>query len=57
MSKTAAADYTTKLFPEYAALLARAKAWRLGDDTQRFTTADGLAGCDLIDAVIDDARA
>jgi hypothetical protein len=57
MSKTASADYTTKLFPEYATLLARAKAWRLGDDTQTFTTADGLAGCDLIESVIDDARA
>jgi aminoglycoside adenylyltransferase-like protein/nucleotidyltransferase-like protein len=57
MSKTAAADYTAKLFPEYATLLARAKAWRLGDGTMAFTTPDGLATCDLIDAVIDDAEA
>jgi hypothetical protein len=33
-----------------------AKAWRLGDDTRAFTVPDGYAVCDLIDAVIDDAR-
>jgi hypothetical protein len=57
ISKTAAADYTAKLFPEFATLLARAKGWRLGDPTMTFTTPDGLAACDLIDTVIDDAKA
>ncbi len=56
ISKTAAADYTAQRFPAYADLLARAKAWRLGDDTAAaFTAFDGLAACDLIDAVIADA--
>jgi nucleotidyltransferase-like protein/aminoglycoside adenylyltransferase-like protein len=57
ISKCAAADYTAKLFPEFATLLARAKAWRLGDSTMTFSTPDGLTACDLIDAVIDDAKA
>jgi predicted nucleotidyltransferase len=55
ISKTAAADYTAALLPRYATLLARAKRWRLGDDGLAFTVADGLAACDLIDAVVDDA--
>lgn len=42
-SKTAAADYTASLFPEYADLLARAKAWRRGDDAVEFRVADGRA--------------
>jgi hypothetical protein len=55
ISKTAAADYTAALLPEYADLLARAKAHRLGADDERFTIADGYAGCDLIEAVVNDA--
>lgn len=57
ISKTASADYTARLLPEFAELLARAKAWRLGaqDDAVAFTIADGYAGCELIDAVIADA--
>lgn len=55
ISKTAAADYTAKLLPEYGELLARAKAYRLGADDGRFTVADGHAGCGLIDAVVNDA--
>jgi hypothetical protein len=50
ISKTAAADYTAALLPEYAELLARAKAHRLGKD-EPFTMADGHTACDLIDAV------
>jgi hypothetical protein len=53
ISKTAA-GYTAALLPQYAQLLARAKRWRLGDDGLAFTVADGLAACDLIDAVADD---
>ena len=55
ISKTAAADYTAGLLPQHAGLLERAKAHRLGDDTITFTVADGLAACDLIDAVVSDA--
>jgi hypothetical protein len=57
ISKTAAADYTATLLPRYGALLARVKAFRLGADGERFTIADGFAGCDLIDAVVNDAAA
>ncbi len=53
LAKTAAADYTAQLFPAYAELLARAKAWRLGDDSVAFTTVDGLATFDLVEAVAD----
>jgi hypothetical protein len=55
ISKTAAADYTAKLLPEHGELLARAKAYRLGDNGETFTIADGYAACDLIDAVVHDA--
>lgn len=55
ISKTGAADYTARRFPEHAGLLSRAKAWRLGDEGVGFTTADGLAACDLIEAVAADA--
>lgn len=55
LAKTAAADYTAQRFPGFDDLLARAKAWRLGDDAIAFTTADGLATCDLVDAVANDA--
>jgi hypothetical protein len=55
ISKTAAADYTAGLLPQHTGLLERAKAHRLGDGTIAFTVADGLAACDLIDAVVSDA--
>lgn len=55
ISKTSAADYTARLVPEHGGLLARAKAYRLGDESQPFTVADGYAACDLIDAVVNDA--
>lgn len=51
LAKTAAADYTAQLFPAYGELLARARAWRLGDDSVSFTTVDGLATFDLVEAV------
>lgn len=56
ISKTAAADYTAALFPEHGALLARAKAYRLGDVGEPFTVKDGHAACDLVDAVVSAAR-
>lgn len=55
ISKTAAAAYTARLLPASDRLLERAKAHRLGDDGVPFTVADGLAACDLIDAVANDA--
>jgi hypothetical protein len=55
LAKTAAAGYTARHFPGSDELLARAKAWRLGDDSVAFTTADGLATCDLAEAVANDA--
>jgi hypothetical protein len=56
LAKTATADYTARHFPGYAEPLARAKAWRLGDDTVTFMVPDGYATCDLIDAVIAASR-
>lgn len=55
ISKTAAAAYTARLFPQAERLLERAKAHRLGDDSVTFTVADGLLACDLVDAVANDA--
>src|ERR1700744_2053669 len=55
ISKTASADYTARLLPDYGELLARARACRLGQDARPFTVADGYAACDLIDAVVNDA--
>jgi hypothetical protein len=55
ISKTASADYTAALPPAYGPLLARAKAFRLGDASVTFSVQDGLAACDLIDAVADSA--
>jgi hypothetical protein len=55
ISKTAAARYTARLHPGQAGLLERAKAWRLGDKTVAFTVADGLACCDLVDEIVEDA--
>ncbi len=55
ISKTAAADYSARIVPGYDELLQRAKQWRLGDDAVTFTAAEGLAACDLIDAIIRDA--
>jgi hypothetical protein len=57
ISKTASADHTAALCPEYAGLVTRARTWRLGDATVTFTATDGLAMCDLIDAIVDRAAA
>jgi hypothetical protein len=51
LAKTAAADYTAEHFPGHDELLARAKAWRLGDDSVQFYKADALTTCDLIEAI------
>lgn len=56
ISKTAAADYTARLLPQHATLIAAGQAWRLGDGSRTFSTEDAHAVCDLVDAVIDDAR-
>jgi hypothetical protein len=57
LAKTAAADYTARHFLDYAEPLARAKAWRLGDDTIRFMLPDARAAGDLIYAVAAGASA
>ena len=56
ISKTAAADYTATLFPQHGELVARAKAYRLGDVGEPFTVKDGHEACDLVDAVVSAAR-
>jgi len=56
ISKTQAADYTAELFPEYADLLMRAKASRLGDGSVTFTMSDGRRLADLVDEVCDSAK-
>jgi predicted nucleotidyltransferase len=53
LAKTDSADYTAHHFPAFAELLARAKAWRLGDDSVAFTAVDGLATFDLVETVAD----
>jgi hypothetical protein len=57
VSKTGSADYTAEHFPAYADLLARARAWRLGDDSVRFSKAGALDAADLIDAIVASAAA
>jgi Domain of unknown function (DUF4111) len=57
ISKTAAAGYTAQRFPAYRELLERARRWRLGDESVRFTVAEGLAACDLTEEIADDAAA
>lgn len=52
ISKTASADYTARLLPEYADLLERAKAWRLGGGEVAFTFGEAVTTCDLVYAVI-----
>ena len=53
ISKSASADYTARLLPQYADLLARSKRHRSGDDGQVFTVADARDACDLIDVVVE----
>ena len=55
ISKEAAADYTAELFPQYADLCARAKAYRLGDESVTCTAAEALRVLDLVEAVCDSA--
>ncbi len=53
-SKSGAAAYVARHFPEYAELAARCAARRRGEPVQ-FTVGDRLAAADLADAVIEDA--
>jgi predicted nucleotidyltransferase len=57
LAKSASAGYTAGLLPGHADLLARGQRWRLGEDAEQFFRADGLAACDLVDAVADAAFA
>lgn len=56
ISKEASADYTARLFPKYADLCAKAKAYRMGDETVTCTTAEALRVIDLIEAVCNSAK-
>jgi predicted nucleotidyltransferase len=56
ISKEASADYTAELFPEYADLCAKAKAYRLGDETVTCTAAEALRVIDLVEAVCNSAK-
>lgn len=56
ISKEVSADYTAKLFPEYADLCAKAKAYRLGDTTVTSTAAEALRVLDLVEAVCNSAK-
>lgn len=57
ISKTRSAEYTAEVFPAYAQLLGRARAFRLGDDSVEFTRTDAFALCDLVDDVCDSSAA
>ena len=56
ISKEASADYTAKLLPEYADLCAKAKAYRLGDESVTCTTSEALRAIDLVEAVCNSAK-
>ncbi len=56
ISKEASADYTAELFPEYADLCAKAKAYRLGDETVTCTTTEALRVIELVEAVCISAK-
>ena len=56
ISKEASADYTAGLFPKYADLCAKAKAYRLGDESVTCTTTEALRVIDLVEAVCNSAK-
>jgi hypothetical protein len=56
ISKTQSFAYCADLFPVYRELLERAARTRMGDDSIRYTTTDGLALCDLVDEICDSAQ-
>lgn len=56
ISKEASADYTAGLFPEYADLCAKAKAYRAGDPAVTCTAAEALRAIDLVEAVCNSAK-
>ena len=56
ISKEASADYTAKLFPKYADLCAKAKAYRLGDQSVTCTAAEAMRVIDLVEAVCNSAK-
>lgn len=56
ISKEASADYTAKLFPKYADLCAKAKAYRLGNETVTCTASAALRVIDLVEAVCNSAK-
>ena len=56
ISKEASADYTAELLPKYADLCAKAKAYRLGDETVTCTAAEVLRVIDLVEAVCNSAK-
>lgn len=56
ISKTQSLRYTAELFPAYRELLERAARTRMGDESIRYTAADGLALCDLVEEVCESAQ-
>jgi hypothetical protein len=56
ISKEASADYTARLFPKYADLCGKAKAYRLGDESVTCTAAEALRVIDLVEAVCNSAK-
>jgi len=56
ISKSQSADYTAALLPEYADLLGRIKASRLGDEAVTFKMADGGVLSGLVEKVCDAAN-
>ena len=56
ISKEASADYTANLFPDYADLCAKAKAYRLGDESVTCTDAEALRVIDQVEAVCNSAK-
>ena len=54
VTKAGAGDYLVSLFPEYAALVSRAVAWRRGEP-EKFTLADLGLIAESVNRVADDA--
>ena len=56
ISKTRSLDFTADIFSDYAELLGRVKASRLGDESITFTVDDARAAADLVEVICDAAK-
>ncbi|MBQ1026184.1 nucleotidyltransferase domain-containing protein [Micromonospora sp. C95] len=54
ISKTAAAEYLSQVFPQYTYLAKKAIRWRAGE-AERFTANDIIVACDSVNVVANDA--